>query len=130
MNLAVGPLCCREANILTAVAAIKFMMETLGSEYSKIAREVQTTLELRISQRPKNLSQVLQYLQSGTQDNSELFLRLSKDSVVKIILRLIKRIFSSENDEQNSTVGDQHGTEHPQILSKIRTCLTKMRYSH
>ena len=99
MNLAVGALCCREANLLTAVAAIKFMMETVGNENSEMAREVKTALELRISQRFKNLSQVLQYLQSGTQGKSELFPRLSKDSVVKIIFLLIKRIFPSEYDE-------------------------------
>ena len=75
------------------------MMETLGNENSEMAREVQTALELRISQRFKNLSQVLQYLQSGKQDKSELFPRLSKDSVVKIIFLLIKRIFPSEYDE-------------------------------
>jgi hypothetical protein len=59
MNLAVGVLCCREANLLTAVAAIKFMMETVGKENSEISEEVQTALELLISQRLKILSQVL-----------------------------------------------------------------------
>ena len=92
-NLAVGPKCCREENLLTAVAAIKFMMETVGNENSEIARDVQTALELRISHRLNNLSQGFQYLQSGTQDDSELFPRLSKNTVVKVILRLIKRIF-------------------------------------
>jgi hypothetical protein len=46
MNLAVGPLCCREGNLLTACAAITFVMETVGNENSEIAREVQTALEL------------------------------------------------------------------------------------
>jgi len=104
------------------------MREAVGNENSEIARKVQKALELCTSQRLKHLSQVLQYLQSRTQDDSELFARLGNDAIVKIILRLIKAIFSSEN-EQNSTSEDQHGTEHPQILSKIRTCSTKMRYS-
>jgi hypothetical protein len=42
INLAVGVLCCREANLLIAFAAIKFMMETVGNENSEIAKEVQT----------------------------------------------------------------------------------------
>jgi hypothetical protein len=108
MKLAVGALCCKEANFLTAVAVIKFTMGTVGNENSEIAREVRTALELLISQRLKKLSQVLQYLQSGTQDDSELFPRLNKDSVVKIILRLIKRIFPLKNDEQNPPLEDQH----------------------
>jgi hypothetical protein len=59
MNLAVGVLCCREGNLSTAVAAIKFMTETVGNENLEIAKEVQTALKLRTSQRLKILSQVL-----------------------------------------------------------------------
>jgi len=73
MNSAVGALCYKEANFLTAVVAIKFTMGTVGNKNSEIAREVRKRLEFRISQRLKNLSQVLQYWQSGTQDDSEYF---------------------------------------------------------
>jgi hypothetical protein len=38
-NLAVDALCCKEANLLTAVAAIKFMLEILGNENSEVARK-------------------------------------------------------------------------------------------
>jgi hypothetical protein len=51
---------------LTADAAIQFMMETFGNQNSEIAREWHTALKLLTSQRRANLSQVLQYLQSGT----------------------------------------------------------------
>jgi hypothetical protein len=71
MNLAVGVLCCREANLLTAFAATKCMMETVGNENSEIYKEVQTALKLRISQWLKILSRFVKYLQSGTQDDSE-----------------------------------------------------------
>jgi hypothetical protein len=74
-------------------------MGNVGNEDSEMAREVRTALELRISQRIKNLSLVFRYLQSGTQDESELFPRLSKDNVVKIILRLIKGVFPLVNYE-------------------------------
>jgi hypothetical protein len=52
-----------------------------------------------MSQGRTNLSQVHQYLQGGTQDDRELFRRLSKDTTVKIILRLIQGSSPSENDE-------------------------------
>jgi hypothetical protein len=48
-------------------------METFGNENSEIARERHTALELRISEIRTNLSQVLQYLQSGAQVDSKLF---------------------------------------------------------
>ena len=69
-------------------------------------------------------------MQSGTQDDGELFPRIIKDIIVKIVRRLIKRFFPSESDYQNSILEHQHGTEYPQILSKIGTSLTKMRYSY
>jgi len=64
------------------------MMITLGNEKSEITRELQTTLKLHISQRHTNLSQALLCLRSRTKDDSELFPRLSKDTIVKIILCL------------------------------------------
>ena len=48
---------------------------------------------------------------AGTQHHKELYPRLSKDTVVKIILCLIKGLSPSEIDEQNSTLEDHHGTE-------------------
>ena len=51
-------------------------------------------------------------MRSGTtQDDSELFRRLSKDTTVKITLGLIQRRSPSENNKQNLTLEDQHGTE-------------------
>jgi len=85
------------------------MMVTLGNEKSEIARELQTTLKLRISQRHTNLSQVLLCLHSRTRDDSELFPRLSKDAIVKIILCLIKCLSPSE---KNLTLEDQRGAKY------------------
>jgi hypothetical protein len=58
-------LCCKEATVFTADAAIKCMMEYFGNENSEIARELQTALKLHISQIHTNLSRVFLYLQSG-----------------------------------------------------------------
>jgi hypothetical protein len=77
-------------------AVIKLTMVTLGNEKSEIARKLQTTLKLCISQRHTNLSQVLLCLHSRTQDDSELFPRLSKGTIVKIIFCLIKCLSPSK----------------------------------
>jgi hypothetical protein len=130
IKLAVDAL--RRKDLLTADVAIKFMMETLGNENSEIVRELQMVLKLRISHRRTRVVQVLQYLPSGTQDDTDLFPRFCNDTTAKIILRSIIRPSSSENDGQNSTLEDQQGTEHQciAILSKIRSCPTQMRHSH
>jgi hypothetical protein len=65
-------------------------MVTLGNEKSEIARELQTTLKICISQRHTYFSQVLLCLHCRNLDESILFLRQSKDAIVKIILYLIK----------------------------------------
>ena len=51
----------------------------------------------------KLITQVLKYLHCGTQDYSELFPKLSKDNIVKIILHLIK---------VNSILEVQHAVGH------------------
>jgi hypothetical protein len=103
---------CKEATVLIADAAVKFVDGNFGIENSEIAREQHTALKLRISEMRTNLSQVLRYLQSGAQVDSKLFPQLSEDTVVKIILHLIKCHPPTENDEQNSNIVNQHGTEH------------------
>jgi hypothetical protein len=49
VKLGVGALCCKEANLLTADAVIKFMMETVGNQNSEMATELHTVSKLRIS---------------------------------------------------------------------------------
>jgi len=51
-------------------------------------------------------------LKCGTQDYSELFPKLSKDNMVKIILRLMKRPSPPANDELNSILEVQRGVGH------------------
>jgi len=58
------------------------------------------------------ITQVLKYLQCGTQDYRELFPKLSKDNIVKIILRLMKRLSPPANDELNSTLVVQNAVGH------------------
>jgi hypothetical protein len=63
----------QRSNSLIADAAIKFVLETHGNENSEIARELHAALKLGISEMRTNLSQVLQYLQSGAYVDSKLF---------------------------------------------------------
>jgi len=92
MNLAAGALCCKEAHLLTAVAAIKFIWNLLGMKIQKWLGKFKRHWNFYFTE-AQILLQVFNYLQSGSQDDSELFPRLSKDTTVKIIHRLIKRIF-------------------------------------
>jgi hypothetical protein len=112
IKLAEDAQCRKEAYLLTEDVAIKFMMESLGNENPEIVTELQMASTLYISHRRTNLLQILQYFQSGTQDDSELFPRISNDTTAKISLRVIKRLSPSENDGQNSTFEDQKETEH------------------
>jgi hypothetical protein len=93
------------------------MMLTLGNEKKEIARDLQMTLKLRISQLHTNLSQVLLCLHSRTQDDSKLFPRLSKDTIVKIILCLIKCLPPLE---KNSTLEEQHGIKHHRFADSFQ----------
>jgi hypothetical protein len=103
-------LCHKEINNLNADAAITFTMESFHNENSEIDRALPTALNLSISHKHTNLSQVLQYLQRGTRDDSKIVSSLSKDTVVKITLCLIKCLSPSEKNEKNAMIDDQHGT--------------------
>jgi len=63
-------------------------------------------LKFCISERHTHLSQLLWYLQNWTEVDYKLFPSLSKDTVVKITLCLIKRHFPSENDVSLSNMHD------------------------
>ena len=69
-------------------------------------RELHMISTLHISHRRAHLLQVLQYFQSGTQDDRVLFPRLTNNTIAKIILRFNKWLSSTENDGQNSTFED------------------------
>jgi len=51
LKLVVNAICCKAANPITADAAIKFTMESLGKEISERARELQMEFKLCFSKR-------------------------------------------------------------------------------
>jgi hypothetical protein len=62
----------------------------------EITKKLQKALKHHISE---IYHRFLSIYKAGTQNDSELFPRLSKDTLVKIILCLIKGLSPSENDE-------------------------------
>ncbi len=74
MKLAVDALCRRDANLLTAEAALKLMIRKLHSLDFSVRRDLATALSARIHQRRTQLPGVLQCLhnpQTVTELNSE-----------------------------------------------------------
>lgn len=92
VKLTVDALCRKDANLLTADASLTFMLNTLSQQKSTIALELLEALKSRILLRRTELSQILQYLQKGSQDVVEVFKRISKFTIIKKIVSLTKRL--------------------------------------
>lgn len=69
VKLAVDALCRRDATLITADAAIKFMMEKVRSVDSEFSREFYEKLKTRIIERRNLLSEVLHYLHTGRRNS-------------------------------------------------------------
>jgi len=98
VKLTVDALCRKDANLLTADASLTFMLDALSQQKSAIALELLEALKSRILLRRTELSQILQYLQKGSQDAGEVFKRISKFTIIKKIVSLTKRL-TQENLE-------------------------------
>lgn len=99
VKLAVEALCREDANLLTAITTLEFLLANIGSG-SVLHDKMKSALERRISERLTNLANVLQYLHSGTFVNSNLGIRkMSKDILVKTIIRLLNQ---PETEEENA----------------------------
>lgn len=61
IKLAVEAICRRDANLLTADAALKFMMSTIDEHNSQLSTDLTDALKKRIFQRRTDLSQVLYF---------------------------------------------------------------------
>lgn len=97
-------LCRQDANLLIANTTLQFLLENLGSG-TLLHDKMRLVLTRRISERLTELSNVLQYLHNGTFVDSSLGLRkISKDNLVKTIVRLLNRT-ETENEEDLNNVG-------------------------
>jgi hypothetical protein len=122
IKLAVDALCRQDANLLTADATIKFMMEALSNQNCAIAKELYDALKFRISQRRTDLSQLLYYLQSGEQDLDQiLFPKLTKPVMTRIIIRLIKRLSSENANQEKQPTSEEEVTAGPSSTNSKNT---------
>lgn len=117
VKLTVDALCRKDANLLTADASLTFMLDTLSQQKSAIALELLEALKSRILLRRTELSQILQYLQKGSQDVGEVFKRISKFTIIKKIVSLTKRL-THENLEDTEDMEVVQETSLP-ISSQI-----------
>uniref|UniRef100_T1I8S6 Transglutaminase C-terminal domain-containing protein n=1 Tax=Rhodnius prolixus TaxID=13249 RepID=T1I8S6_RHOPR len=81
---------------IVATFTSKQLVDVIGSatvmQKSTIALELLEALKSRILLRRTELSQILQYLQKGSQDVVEVFKRISKFTIIKKIVSLTKRL--------------------------------------
>lgn len=113
VKLAVEALCRRTANLLTADATFEFMFANLSKCDTLFAREFSTSLLNRVKQRRTSLSSLLQYLQNryvvveNNEDSSlakELFPKLKKAEVIKLITSLIEKRKQPSNPDDDDDV--------------------------
>lgn len=98
VKLAVEALCREDANLLTAITTLEFLMANIGSG-TVLHDKMQSALKRRISERLTDLFNVMQYLHNGKFVSSNLGLRkMSKDILVKTIVRLLHQ---SETEKEN-----------------------------
>lgn len=100
VKLTVDALCRRDANLLTAEAALKFMITKLRSLESSVSRDLAAALSIRISQRRTQLSGVLRYLHTANavgedDDDDDLFDMPTIAQIRKIIKLLAERLDNS-----------------------------------
>ena len=103
-KLGVEALCRRDANLLTAEATFSFMLSVLDKQNTELAVKFRNALIHRISQRRTNLSQVLHYLHTGEQEESEFNDKLSRHGLIKIISKLVKRLLHSNQSNSDSSI--------------------------
>ena len=103
VKLTVDALCRRDANLLTAEAALKFMITKLRRPDSSVSRDLAEALSTRISQRRTQLSGVLRYLHNakalvemnGEDEDDCLFAMPTIAQIRKILKSLAERLDNS-----------------------------------
>lgn len=93
---------------MTADASLTFTLDTLSQQKSAIELELLEALKSRILLRRTELSQILQYLQKGSQDVAEVIKRISKFTIIIKIVSLTKRL----------THDNLEDTEHMEVVQE------------
>lgn len=133
-------LCQRDANLITAVTAIKFMLKKLQEDSSSIGTQLANSLESRIKQRLTNLTGILLYLHSPTTYYKDLLdgvndpIALDNEQIRSYIVNIINKHFSTttptatttqenENVEQSHTVVNIPRSIKDQLGQEIKKAL-------
>lgn len=89
-------LCHRDSNLLTADAALRFMLEKLDLQSNDLSAKLATTLRKRIKERRTNVFGVLQYLHNNEEffktAATEYFTKPSSDEIRMYIVALLERL--------------------------------------
>lgn len=114
IKCAVEAICRRDANLLTADATFKFLLNTLDkiSGDGDLAWEMKNALETRIIERRTDLSNLLQYLHNGSTNSKEsnIFPLIKKNVAKKLLITTINRLFN-KSETQNQHIDIDHNDD-------------------
>lgn len=115
IKLTVEALCRKDANLLTASAAINFMIMSLEKMNNNLANELRVSLEFRIKQRYNDLFTVIHYLHKrcGVIGDTEsvangLFPTLKKAAITKTIISLLERLKNAPDDDNDTNLSTKY----------------------
>ncbi|KAJ8729444.1 hypothetical protein PYW08_000536 [Mythimna loreyi] len=110
----VEALCQRDANLITAMAAMKFMLTKLRQDSTSISNQLAIAIEARIKQRLTEFTGVLLYLHSPTtyykdianDVNNTILNALDNNQIRSAIVNIVNKYFpiSTSNEESSSQV--------------------------
>ena len=136
VKLTVEVLCRRDSNLLTADAALQFMMKKLREQNSDLGTELADALSKRIHQRRSSLSGVMLYLQNPTVVESDevdrnLFSIPTSAEIRKVIKELVERLHNSHDaaddsvDVSGSVDSSAEGQEANEVVQTPTAAKTK-----
>jgi len=124
VKLTVEVLCQRDATLLTADAALRFMLTKLRAENTNLSHDLANALSRRIRQRRNKLTGVLTYLHNPNavdqdddddDEESDVFSIPPVTEIRKIIKELVQRLqASNDTGTQLTPVGDSGDLSNPQ----------------
>lgn len=89
-------LCRRDSNLLTADAALQFMLNKLDHQHNELSERLANSLRKRIKERRTSVSGILQYLHNNEQFyetiSTETFTKPTSDYIRTYITRLLERL--------------------------------------
>lgn len=112
IKVSVEALCRRDANLITADASLKFIMDKLRKIDNEFSIKMQTALEIRIKERRTDVSGVLQYLHSGKKTSDDkLFPTPATANIKKFIKDFVSKFSTRESLEVAKITPEANGSE-------------------